>query len=157
METMFASFTSSGITVSSFLICSLVALLCGALIAFTYTRRTRFTQSLVLAVILLPFAVLYLLVFFHIGADRSGEKELSITIPESLDYTEVFDDIFKEYTTHAELTEVKTASLGSLYKLHYRVRLADDRNEKEFLDALRCRNGNLEVRCGQPHTPVEQL
>ena len=200
METMFASLTSSGITVSSFLICSLVALLCGALIAFTYTRRTRFTQSLVLAVILLPFAVqtvimlvngnvgtgvavagafglvrfrsapgnakdftviacavLYLLVFFHIGADRSGEKELSITIPESLDYTEVFDDIFKEYTTHAELTEVKTASLGSLYKLHYRVRLADDRNEKEFLDALRCRNGNLEVRCGQPHTPVEQL
>lgn len=102
-------------------------------------------------------AVLYLLVFFHIGADRSGEKELSITIPESLDYTEVFDDIFKEYTTHAELTEVKTASLGSLYKLHYRVRLADDRNEKGFLDALRCRNGNLEVRCGQPHTPVEQL
>lgn len=87
----------------------------------------------------------YLLVFFRIGADRSGEKELSITIPESLDYTEVFDDIFKEYTTHAELTEVKTASLGSLYKLHYRVRLADDRN------------GNLEVRCGQPHTPVEQL
>ena len=201
-----------------------IALLCGALIAFTYTRRTRFTQSLVLAVILLPFAVqtvimlvngnvgtgvsvagafglvrfrsapgnakdisvifvamavglacgsgyialsvlftviacavLYLLVFFHIGADRSGEKELSITIPESLDYTEVFDDIFKEYTTHAELTEVKTASLGSLYKLHYRVRLADDRNEKGFLDALRCRNGNLEVRCGQPHTPVEQL
>ena len=64
----------------------------------------------------------YLLVFFHIGADRSGEKELSITIPESLDYTEVFDDIFKEYTTHAELMEVKTASLGSLYKLHYRVR-----------------------------------
>lgn len=57
METVFASFTSSGITVSSFLICSLVALLCGALIAFTYTRRTRFTQSLVLAVILLPFAV----------------------------------------------------------------------------------------------------
>lgn len=224
METVFASFTSSGITVSSFLICSLVALLCGALIAFTYTRRTRFTQSLVLAVILLPFAVqtvimlvngnvgtgvavagafglvrfrsvpgnakdisvifvamavglacgsgyialsalftviacavLYLLVFFHIGADRSGEKELSITIPESLDYTEVFDDIFKEYTAHAELTEVKTASLGSLYKLHYRVRLADDRNEKGFLDALRCRNGNLEVRCGQPHTPVEQL
>ena len=51
--------------------------------------------------------------------------QLSITIPESLDYTEVFDDIFKEYTTHAELTEVKTASLGSLYKLHYRVRLAD--------------------------------
>ena len=171
METVFASFTSSGITVSSFLLCSLVALLCGALITFTYTRRTRFTQSLVLAVILLPFAVqtvimlvngnvgtgvavagafglvrfrsapgnakdisvifaamavglacgscyialsvlftviacavLYLLVFFHIGADRSGEKELSITIPESLDYTEVFDDIFKEYTIHAELT-----------------------------------------------------
>lgn len=75
----------------------------------------------------------YPLVFFHIGADRSGEKELSITIPESLDYTEVFDDIFKEYTIHAELTEVKSASLGSLYKLHYRVRLADDRNEKVFL------------------------
>lgn len=69
----------------------------------------------------------------------------------------MFDDIFKEYTIHAELTEAKTASLGGLCKLHYRVRLADDRNEKEFLDALRCRNGNLEVRCGQSYTPVEQL
>ena len=69
METVFASFTSSGITVSSFLICSLVALFCGALIAFTYTRRTRFTQSLVLAVILLPFAVqtvIMLLSLIHI-------------------------------------------------------------------------------------------
>lgn len=224
METMFESLTASGITVASFLVCSLISLLCGAFIAFTYTRRTRFTQSLVLAVILLPFAVqtvimlvngnvgtgvavagafglvrfrsapgnakdisvifiamavglacgsgyvflailftaiacgvLYLLVFLHIGTDRSGEKELSITIPESLDYTEVFDDIFKEYTAEAELVEVRTASLGSLYKLHYRVRLLNNKNEKEFLDALRCRNGNLEVRCGQPHAPAEQL
>lgn len=74
----------------------------------------------------------YPLVFFHIGADRSGEKELSITIPESLDYTEVFDDFFKEYTTHAELTEVKTASLGSLYSCTIACALRTTATKKNF-------------------------
>ena len=57
----------------------------------------------------------YLLVFFHVGADRSGEKELSITIPESLDYTEVFDDIFKEYTPTQSLRKSRPqASVASI-------------------------------------------
>lgn len=106
---------------------------------------------------LIACAVLYLLVRLRVGAGRSGEKELNITIPENLDYTEVFDDIFETFTEEAELIEVKTASLGSLYKLRYRVRLCDAGREKDFLDALRCRNGNLEVRCGRPLAPAEQL
>lgn len=225
MDSLLTSITSSGITVLNYLLCAAVALALGAPIAFTYTRRSRYTQSFVLTLVLLPVtvqtvillvngnvgtgiavagafslvrfrsapgsakdiaviflamaaglacgsgylliavlftviacAVLYLLVRFRVGAGHSGEKELSITIPETLDYTEVFDDLFQRYTTHCELVEVKTASLGSLYKLRYQVRLKNAAEEKLFLDELRCRNGNLEVRCGHPHmSSVEQL
>ena len=77
------------------------------------------------------------------GADR----ELKITIPEDMDYTDLFDDLFASYTTQHSLTSVKTANMGSLYNLHYRIRLKDVSREKAFLDDLRCRNGNLEIAC----------
>ena len=35
--------------------------------------------------------------------------------------------------------------MGSLYKLHYRIEMKDPGRTQEFLDALRCRNGNLEI------------
>lgn len=76
-------------------------------------------------------------------------RSLKITIPEDLDYDGLFDDLLEQYTTRAELTRVKTANMGSLYCLHYRVCLKDLRREKEFLDQLRCRNGNLEISCGK--------
>lgn len=74
-----------------------------------------------------------------------GVQMLSITVPEDLNYTEVFDGIFKEYTVSCEPVSSKTANLGSLYKLKYRVRLKASVPQKEFLDKLRERNGNLEV------------
>ena len=83
------------------------------------------------------------------GEPRQQEKTLRITIPESLDYTGVFDDLFSQYTAKRELVEVKTTNMGSLFRLSYRIRLKDAACEKEFLDALRCRNGNLEIICGQ--------
>ncbi len=83
------------------------------------------------------------------GEPRRLEKTLRITIPESLDYTGVFDDLFAQYTAKRELVEVKTTNMGSLFRLSYRIRLKDAACEKEFLDALRCRNGNLEIVCGQ--------
>lgn len=83
------------------------------------------------------------------GEPKHKEKELKITIPEGLDYTGVFDDLFKEYTTGNELIRVKTANMGSLYKLHYKISLKDIEKEKELIDALRCRNGNLEITCGK--------
>lgn len=78
-----------------------------------------------------------------------GERELRITIPESLDYTGVFDDLFKKYTDTYELAKVKTSNLGSLYKLDYLITLKDVSLEKAFIDELRCRNGNLEITCGK--------
>lgn len=73
------------------------------------------------------------------------EKKLKIVIPENLDYDEVFDDILNKYTEKAELCKVKTTNMGSMYELVYLVELKNDIKEKEFLDEIRCRNGNLLV------------
>lgn len=78
-----------------------------------------------------------------------GKKSLVIVIPETLNYTEVFDDLFKEYTESNELVSVKTTNMGSLFKLSYEVKLKDASREKEFIDALRTRNGNLEIQCAK--------
>lgn len=73
------------------------------------------------------------------------EKTLRITIPEDLNYSDVFDDLFQEFTSFVELLSVKTTNMGSLYKLTYSVTLKKPAREKELIDALRCRNGNLEI------------
>ena len=75
----------------------------------------------------------------------SGEKLLKITIPESLDYSDVFESAFSEYLKENELVEVKTTGMGSMFKLSYRVVLKDQKQEKSFIDELRIRNGNLEI------------
>lgn len=85
------------------------------------------------------------------------EQELKITIPESLDYTGVFDDLFDEYTRSHELMLVKTTNMGSLYELRYHIQLKDMAQEKKFLDELRCRNGNLTISCGRVPTVKETL
>lgn len=78
------------------------------------------------------------------------ERELRVTIPENLDYNDLFSDLFVGYTASCKLLRVKTVNMGSLYSLHYLVRLKDPAGEKELLDAMRCRNGNLEISCGLP-------
>ena len=70
---------------------------------------------------------------------------LKITVPEDLDYEGAFDEVLDRFTTGWNLRRVKTADLGSLYELVYAVRMDDATNRKEFLDALRCRNGNLNI------------
>lgn len=81
----------------------------------------------------------------HFGEPQRNHRTLLITMPEHLDYGTVFDEIFDNYTTSAKLVAVKTASMGSLFKLTYDITLAEEENEKEFIDDLRCRNGNLEI------------
>ena len=76
---------------------------------------------------------------------RRAYKTLSVTIPEDLDYTGVFSDIFGKYTESAELTKVKTTNMGSMFKLSYDIVLKDLAAEKEMIDMLRTRNGNLEI------------
>lgn len=73
------------------------------------------------------------------------QRSLRVTIPEDLNYTTVFDEPFSEYTTAHELTQVKTTNLGSMFRLTYRVTLTSAEAEKALIDALRCRNGNLEI------------
>lgn len=77
------------------------------------------------------------------------EKSLRITIPENLDYTCIFDDIFSEYTKKSRLESVKTTNLGSMFELRYRIRLKAGSNEKQMIDKIRCKNGNLTVICSR--------
>lgn len=104
----------------------------------------------------LGFAVLFTLIlcvaFLLFQALDFGQKKrsalyktLSITIPEDLNYTEVFEDILSEYTRSNELVNVKTTNMGSMFRLTYDVILKDASREKEMIDNLRCRNGNLEI------------
>ena len=81
------------------------------------------------------------------GNAEEAMRELRITIPENLDYTGIFDDLFSEYLAYESLERVKTVNLGSMYELTYRIRLKEPREEKRFIDEVRCRNGNLTVIC----------
>ena len=74
-----------------------------------------------------------------------NEKMLKITIPENLEYNEIFDDTFARYLKQNELVEVKTTAMGSLFKLSYRIQMKDAKEEKQFIDELRIKNGNLEI------------
>lgn len=80
---------------------------------------------------------------------EAKEKILRITIPEQLDYTSVFDDIFKKYVKKITLEEVKTTNLGSLFELTYRIVMRSAIDEKKMLDEIRCRNGNLNIVCSR--------
>lgn len=79
------------------------------------------------------------------GPSAETARTLRVSVPEDLDYTELFDDVLARYTRTCRLASVKTANMGSLYKLTYEIELAADASERELIDALRCRNGNLEV------------
>ena len=111
--------------------------------------------SLVLTLIF-GLATLVLETAFAMNA-RVTEKDLRITIPESLDYYHVFDDIFEKYLKRAELVRVKTTNMGSLYELEYAVTEADEEKEKEMIDAIRVRNGNLNIVCGRRDRGAEAL
>ncbi len=83
-----------------------------------------------------------------LGGGRHGEKELKITIPEGLNYPHLFDDIFKKFTRSCRLVRVRTTNMGSMYQLTYLVVMSNDDEEKEMIDEIRCRNGNLDIVCG---------
>ena len=85
---------------------------------------------------------------FHFGQARNRSRQLKITIPENLDYEGMFDDLFEQYTLYHELTRVRTTNIGTLYELTYTIELKDASISKEFIDAIRCRNGNLNIICG---------
>ena len=211
---VFDSSTASVITVGDFILCVAISLIIGIFIAAVYTYKSRYTQSFVITLALLPAVVCVVImmvngnvgagvavagafslvrfrsvpgtakeigaIFLAMGAglvtgmgylgygvlfavilgammllyNRFGigkknnnckYKTLHITIPEDLDYTGVFDEIMSKFTESYELVNVKTTNMGSLFKLTYRVVLRNVAEEKQFIDKLRCRNGNLEI------------
>ena len=81
----------------------------------------------------------------NFGHGRLAERQLKITIPEDLDYDELFDDLLEKYTVRWELVRVRTSNMGTLYELSYDVLMKKKDQTREFIDALRCRNGNLSI------------
>lgn len=76
---------------------------------------------------------------------KAAQKILKITIPEDLNYQDAFEDIFSKYTKKHSLSKIKTTDLGSLFELCYSVTMKADEDEREFINELRCRNGNLNI------------
>ncbi|MBQ7615362.1 MAG: DUF4956 domain-containing protein [Butyrivibrio sp.] len=101
------------------------------------------------------FAVIITLANLILSNSRFGEgvneeKTLKITVPEGLDFEGIFDDIFERYTSKAELQEVRTSGMGSLYKLNYKIVMRAKASTKGMIDEMRQRNGNLEICCSRP-------
>lgn len=213
---MFNSVIPTAMTLSAFLMCLFSALILGVLTALVFSFRSKHSDSLMLALALLPpivtlvimmvngnigaglavagtfslvrfrsapgtareicglfmstaigitcgmgfigiaavfylvmAAFLLLLTFFRFGEAASSQRQLKITIPENLDYDGLFDDIFDKYTSQHELVKVKTSNMGTLYELTYSINLKTSDVSKQFIDDIRCRNGNLNIVCGR--------
>ena len=94
----------------------------------------------------------------HFGEkNKVAEREIKITIPEDLDYPGLFDDLFDQFAYTHSLSSVKTTNMGSLYELRYQLTLKDLNKEKELMDALRVRNGNLTIVSGKVATTKDEL
>lgn len=209
---IFSSSSTTTIGLSTFLLCIVVALVIGLLLALAYTFRTRYTKSFAVTLATLPAVVCMVIMMVNgnlgagvavagtfslvrfrsvpgtareigaiflamgtglalgmgylgyaalfagivsavgilysvsgFGGAKHAERTMKITIPEGLDYSGVFDDLFQSYTARWELVDVKTTNMGSLFKLTYALTLRDEAKEKQLIDDLRCRNGNLEI------------
>lgn len=113
--------------------------------------------ALLFTLIMSTVLLLYNRCGFGLAKNAELNKTLRITIPEDLDYGGVFDDVFEEYTSSHTLQSVKTTNMGSLFKLTYDLTLKRPGCEKAFIDALRCRNGNLEISSSIQSTVTGEL
>lgn len=113
--------------------------------------------ALLFTVIMCAVFILYNRLDFGSKRNAAKYKTLHITIPEDLDYSGVFDDIFETFTTTCELERVKSTNMGSMFHLTYQISLRDPQREKEMIDQLRCRNGNLEITVSKQETAVSEL
>lgn len=113
--------------------------------------------AILCAAVLGGASALYSRLDFGCTRKNALQKALQITIPEDLDYTGVFDDILRQYASEYELVQVKTTHMGSLFRLTYHLTLRAANQEKQFLDELRCRNGNLEISVSKQVTETGEL
>ena len=113
--------------------------------------------AVLFTVVMCIMFVLYNRLDFGTKKNAATFKTFTITIPEDLDYSGIFDDIFSEFTTTHDLVRVKSTNMGSMFKLTYNVMLRDVTREKEMIDKIRCRNGNLEIAVSKQETVGTEL
>lgn len=113
--------------------------------------------AVLFTVVMCAVFVLYNRLDFGAKKNADAYKTFAITIPEDLDYSGIFDDIFAEYTVSHDLVHVKSTNMGSMFKLTYNVTLRDVSREKGMIDKIRCRNGNLEITVSKQETTVMEL
>ena len=210
MSSIFNSVLTGSFSVGLYLLCLLVAGLCGAITAMALRRESTASRSFLISLVVLPIIVTtvilmvngnvgtgiavagaFSLVRFRSAAGKARDISaiflvmtaglacaagylavallftllasgvilllsripmscdrtvaLHITVPESVHFANAFDDLFEQYTNSCRLVKAKTSNMGSLYKLDYQIELKDPNAAQELLDALRCRNGNLEI------------
>lgn len=157
-ESIFTSTSENTISISQSMLGILVAVVIGLVIAFVYTlvsKKDGYNKSFIIGLALLPaiVAAVILLVFVVLSVTGFGtrdahRKQLRITIPENLNYMAVFDDIFDKYLSENVLKKVKTTNMGTMFELTYECRMKDESEQKQFIDELRVRNGNLNITMG---------
>lgn len=110
------------------------------------------------AFITVVIGIIMILIYkLPLNGHEDNKKMLKITIYENIDYTSVFDDLFEKYLKSCEVESVKTTNMGSMYQLSYVIEMKDNSEEKNFIDEIRRRNGNLTVICGRGIINNEQL
>lgn len=222
MFDIFSSVLGSGVTLTSYIICTMIAFICGIAAAAASCFRQKISRSFMLSLVLLPpivetviimvngnigtgvavmgafslvrfrsaagraseiasifmvmtaglacasgyvgVALMFtamicaaIIIFRLVGGRKNTALDLRVTVPEVLSFSDAFDDLFEKYTRSHSLESVKTSNMGSLYKLLYKIELKDKNNVKEFIDELRCRNGNLEISACAAADDKEEL
>ena len=222
MPQIFETIIEGTLTLEDYLICTAVAFLCGIIVTFAASYKSKLTKSFAMSLVMLApiiemvilmvngnigtgiavagafslvrfrsvagrareitliflvmtaglacaagyvaIAILFsiilcvaLIILARLPMRSERELELRITIPETLNFSEAFEDLFSQYTKRHELASVKTSNMGSLYKLLYKIELKDSGTSKEFIDQLRCRNGNLEITLANTSERNEEL
>ena len=108
-------------------------------------------------IVIVVSALLFILGKTPFGEIKSEDKQLRITIPENMNYAGVFDDIFARHQVEYSLDKVKTTNMGSMFELTYKIKAIPDAEEKEMIDSIRERNGNLPISCAKISSAVEEL
>lgn len=111
--------------------------------------------AIILVVLIEAMSIIFTLTRF--GESSSKRRTLKVSIPEELDYTNIFDDLFEKYATNHTLIKVKLKNLGTIFQLTYDVQLKDIKDEKKFIDEIRVRNANLDVICSRIVSNPEEL
>ncbi|MBR1884685.1 MAG: DUF4956 domain-containing protein [Clostridia bacterium] len=115
--------------------------------------------QLIFAAVVAIISVVLIIIMYNLkfGASNELEKMLKITVPEDLDYTGAFDEIFEKYTSSYVVEQVKTTNMGSMFEIKYKINMKNGVNEKEFIDNLRVRNGNLNITITNPIVDSNEL